>query len=196
MDDGSNWIGFFYELAIELGPRDDVRLERLLVSIWRLAGATGPFVSSDDGPSRPAALNVDGLSQLLHGVVRLPNGSEVVCGAMVLRAEGPDWFPDCFIFYIPEGALERADPRVAGGREDASLEWRRPLDRWLADLALRAYTETPFEFAVIGEEASAFLDKERAVAEEMAAQGKTPPRRHGAFVIPLDGVPHYYESTS
>jgi hypothetical protein len=188
IDDYSNWIGGFYELAIELGPRNDVRLERLLVAIWRLANASGPWVRPDDGPSRLAALDVEGLTQLLHGVVRLPSGSDVVCGAMAFREDGPD----CLIFYVPRGALERADPRVTGGFEEdlASRAWSRPLDRWLADLAIRAYTAAPFQFAAIGWEASAFLD------EESAARREIPPERHGAYVMPLDGVPRYYESTS
>src|SRR5688500_491504 len=134
----------FYELAIQLGPRDDTRLERLLAAIWRLANAAGPFVRPEDGPSRSASLHVEGLSQLLHGVVRLPNGRDVACGAMAIRDDGPD----CFIFYVPEGALERTDRRIAGfmGEENpASLVWRRPLDRWLADLAIRAYAEVPYQ---------------------------------------------------
>jgi hypothetical protein len=188
LDDHTNWIGGFYELAIELGPRDDARLERMLVAIWRLAKATGPFVRPDDGPSRPASLNLESLGQLLHGVVRLPNGSDVVCGAMSIRGDGPD----CLIFYVPVGALERTDPRIAGftGDEDPeSLVWRRPLDRWLADLAIRAYAEAPFQFATIGWEAFAVL------AEE-SARATIPLERHGAFVRPFGGVPHYYESTT
>lgn len=185
IDDYSNWIGSFYELAIQLGPRDDTRLERSLAAIWRLANATGPFVRPDDGPSRSASLTAEGHSQALHGVVRLPSGADIVCGALPIREDGPD----LLIFYVPEGALER----VAGfmpGEDPASLVWRRPLDQWLADLAIRAYPEAHFELAVIGWEASAFLD------EESAASKKSLAARHGAYVIPLDGVPHYFESTN
>jgi hypothetical protein len=189
IDDYSNWIGGFYELAIELGPMDDTRLERLLAAIWRLANATGPYVRPHDGgPSRSASLNVEGLTQLLHGVVRLPNGQEIVCGAMAIREDGPD----CLIFYVPVEALQRTDARVGGfmgGEDPASLVWRRALDRWLADLAIRAYPEAPFLFAAIGHEAFAFL------AEESAAPDKIPAERHGAYVMPLDGVPHYFEAT-
>ena len=190
IDDYSNWMGGSYELAIELGPMDDTRLERLLAEIWRLANATGPFVRPHDGgPSRSASLNVEGLTQLLHGVVRLPNDQEIVCGAMAIREDGPD----CLIFYVPIGALERADARVAGfigGHDPGSLVWRRTIDHWLADLAISAYPEAPFRFAAIGFEAFAFL------AEESAAPDKIPAERHVAYVMPLDGVPHYFESTS
>ena len=60
----------------------------------------------------------------------------------------------------------------------------------LADLAISAYPEAPFRFAAIGFEAFAFL------AEESAAPDKILAGNHGAYVIPLDGVPHYFESTS
>jgi hypothetical protein len=130
---------------------------------------------------------LEDLTELLHGVVRLPSGLDAVCGAQAIREEGgADWF----IFYVPVGALERTDPRIPGfmGEEDpASLVWRRPLDQWLAALAIGAYPEVPFQFAMIGFEAFGWADESAA---------KIPAEPHGAYVLPLDGVAHYYESTS
>src|SRR5258708_2343262 len=103
VDDYSNWIGGWYELAIVVGAADDARLERLLVAIWRLANATGPFVRPEDGsPSRAASLNLADLAQLTHGVARLPDGRDAVCGAAAFRVDGqPDWL----VFYLPLEAL-------------------------------------------------------------------------------------------
>jgi hypothetical protein len=184
-DDYSNWIGGFYELAIVVGSRDDTRLELLLVAVWRFANATGPFVRPEDGsPSRAASLNLAELARSPHGVVRLPSGRDVVCGAVAIREDGGrDWL----IFYIPLEALGRTDRRVSGymGEEDAaSLEWRRPIDDWLANVAIRAYAEVSFQAAAIGFEAGAF-----EVPDEAAAgQGD-------ASVVPLNGIPRYHKAT-
>jgi hypothetical protein len=51
IDDYSNWIGGFYELSINVGPTDDTRLKQLLIAVWRLARATGPFTRPEDGAS-------------------------------------------------------------------------------------------------------------------------------------------------
>jgi len=186
IDDYSNWIGGFYELSIKVGPTSDARLEGLLVTIWRLANATGPFVRHDDGPSRAVSLDLVALSQHLHGVVRLPNGSDVVCGATAIRFDDG---PDVLSFYMPLAALARIEPRVQGfpfGNESgaASLVWRRPIDNWLADLATRAYLEAPFELASIGFEASAF-----------EAPPLPPEVRDFAYVFPLRGIPRHFEAT-
>jgi len=186
IDDFSNWIGGFYELSIKVGPTDDARLERLLITIWRLAGATGPFIRRGEGPSRVAPLDLGALSQHIHAVVRLPSGSNVVCGATAIRfGDGPD----VLSFYVPLAALARIDRRIQGfpfGRESgaASLGWRRPIDNWLAELATRAFAEAPFQLASIGFEASSF-----DAPDELAGD------RDFAYVLPLNGVPRYYEAT-
>ena len=51
IDDSSNWDGGFYELSMKVGPTDDTRLKHLLIAIWRLASATGPFTMPQDGRS-------------------------------------------------------------------------------------------------------------------------------------------------
>ena len=44
LSDQDNWIGGFYELAIEIGPRNRSRMERCLQSLWKHSSANGPFV--------------------------------------------------------------------------------------------------------------------------------------------------------
>ena len=48
--DGENWNGGFYELAIELGPTDDDRLDRALVALWQEAGVEGCYGSRWEDP--------------------------------------------------------------------------------------------------------------------------------------------------
>ena len=186
IDDSSNWDGGFYELSMKVGPTDDTRLKHLLIAIWRLASATGPFTMPQDGRSLVAQLDLAALSQHIHGVVRLPSGSNVVCGATAIRFDDG---PDVLSFYLPQAALARVDQRIRGfpfGDEGGavSLLWRRPIDDWFAELATRAYAEAPFQLASIGFEASSF-----------DAPDELPADRDFAYVLPLNGVPRYYEAT-
>jgi hypothetical protein len=70
-----------------------------------------------------------------------------------------DGEPDWLVFYLPLEALERTDRRINGypaGDEGCASLGRHPIDDWLADIAVRAYAEVPFQAAPIGFEASAF----------------------------------------
>ncbi|MDG4809520.1 hypothetical protein O7634_22460 [Micromonospora sp. WMMD1120] len=150
MSDAENWCGGFYELLLELGATDDLRLDRAVRSLWRAAGVRECRVGPDLVEVAPGAdaLAVDGH---LRGTVTLPSGDRVVCGGYAHRYDSTDSVE----LYLPLGALERIDRRIGGypfndrgGVE--SLAWRAPLDRWLADVAIRVYDEVPFERALIG----------------------------------------------
>lgn len=45
-----NWAGGSYDLAIEVGPRSDARLQRVLTAVWSAAGVQGCSVT---GPVSP-----------------------------------------------------------------------------------------------------------------------------------------------
>jgi len=122
-----SWDGGFYELAILLGFADDGRVHAAARAIWSSLGIDGPTVSHDstgeDSHSLASALKAGHQ----RGIAQLPGGVRVACGLLLIREEdtGRDWLD----FYIPLGALARADSRVGafpvGGQTDRSLEWRR-----------------------------------------------------------------------
>jgi hypothetical protein len=157
VDHPENWYGGFYELAINLGPHDDARLEEALVAVWSSAAVDGCLARTQDPLHRSVPCSLDSLEQHGHlrGVVTCPDGGRVVCGVWVVREDdGDDWLD----FALPLGALER-DPRVGafpfgddGGA--VSREWREPLDSWLGDVGASVYQRVPFGYAAIGFEAS------------------------------------------
>ena len=49
--DAENWSGGFYELALEIGDRDDERLQRALTALWRAAAVTGCYGGRDQEPA-------------------------------------------------------------------------------------------------------------------------------------------------
>ncbi|SNT46749.1 hypothetical protein SAMN05421812_106416 [Asanoa hainanensis] len=190
-----NWHGGFYELALELGDTNDTRLEAALRVLWSAAEVEGCYGNHQIAPSEQERVPCSLMSLLrfghLHGVVRLPNGAPVVCGVVAVREDnGPDWLD----FYLPLGALGRAEPRSeehmvgdpTGG--SASLTWRRPIDDWLADLGARVYDGAGFRLGLIGNEVSGQTD-----AATLA--GDRPTRRRIGYLIPADGQVRYLPAT-
>jgi len=200
IDNEDNWTGGFYELAIEVGPTSDARLEETLTALWRLAGIQGTLAVTSRKPLRhgPAPLNLTSLDSAGHlrGVIDLPVGHRSVCGVVAVREEmaGPaighsDWLA----LYVPLGALARIDARIAGFPFDiesgsASLSWRRSLDEWLAGIGRSVYGEVPFCLALVGFEALGDVH-----ADDLGS-GVPHVRQHG-FLLPQNSRLWYYPAT-
>jgi hypothetical protein len=170
-DDRDNWAGGYYELAVGYMPADEVFLREASRLLEEVAGRES------------------------GGVVRLPSGQRVVCTSGWLVEAGEDGEPDpaaggCITFDLPLGALVRADPRVGAypfGDVEDSMVWRRPLDDWLATVALRLLKRVPFAVALIGCEVSAeLLDVYRA---------ENVPAVRSAGIISPGPPPAYYPAT-
>jgi hypothetical protein len=183
-----NWAGGFYELAIEVGPPDDDRLERALRAVWTAAGVRGCHVRRDVEPADQTSVTC-GLAELeahghLYGVVTLPSGADIVCGVVVIRENhGPDWVD----FYLPVGALGRVDGRVGAfpfgaDGEPTSLLWRRPIDDWLAEVGRLVYEHVDYRMALIGFEAAG-----EASAADLA-EGEAVPSGWAHLVPDADSV--------
>lgn len=191
LNDEENWTGGFYELAFELGPTDDARLERALLALWREASVVGCFAAVNHGPAlhTPVSLTLDSLVARGHlrGVVRLPDEHNIVCGVVAVRFEdGTDWLD----FYLPLGALARTDSRIGGypfgdDSGEPALIWRRPIDDWLAGVGTRVFEEVHFRLGVIGMEASGEM--------EAADVGEgVPDRRQDGLLVPSSRALTYH----
>jgi hypothetical protein len=132
--DPENWTGGFYELSLEIGDRDDDRLQRALTALWGAAAITGCYRRRDREPADQVAapVTVASLQEFghLHGIARTPLGGSVVCGCFSTRFDDAE---DWLTLYLPLGALTRADPRV-GFEVDhttaAELGGEVPGQRW------------------------------------------------------------------
>lgn len=187
LNDEENWNGGYYELSIEMGPTDDGRLERALLALWRETATDGCFVAASYHPAEhaPAPLTLASLEAHGHlrGVVRLPNGRQVVCGVVAVRFENDsDWMH----FYLPLGALARTDPAVGGYpfSDEPSLNWRGPIDDWLAAVASRIYAEVPYRSGVIGMEVG--------VTDAPDPTGGISEHRQNGLLVPTRGSVAYY----
>lgn len=184
--DPENWYGGFYELAIELADDSDEHLQRIVTALWYTADIEGSYRRRpgtrdqfEDTPCTVAALEQNGH---LHATVRLPSGQRIVCGAVAIRgADGTDWLD----FYLPMEALSRAEKRARAfpfvpGGDHSALEWRRPIDDWLADIATRIFETDPFRIALIGHEVSGDTDA-------ASLGGAVPEQRFISYLLPHDG---------
>lgn len=195
LHDDALWLGGAYELAMEVGERDDARLDAALTALWAAAGVTG--CQGVDGVSvgrgAPAAwvdtpCTVASLQRhgRLAGLVTLPRRRSVVCGARAVRqTSGTDWL----VFFIPVGALDLAEPRSAAFpfRGGDSLLWRRPLDRWLAGIGAQVHAQVPLRLALIGPEVAG-LTTARSLG------GQPPAERWAAYLIPSDSGLEYHRA--
>jgi hypothetical protein len=160
IDDPRNWQGGFYGIDIDLGRRDDTRLETALVNLWRAAGATGPFAEGRGGTYGEVDLSLASLHEHAHlrGVVQAPTFGSVVAGMAAIHFDSGD---DLLALHLPIAALYRADARLGGYPFGgfAKPVWRVPLDAWLASIGAQVFAAVRFRGATIGME-SGGLDSE------------------------------------
>ncbi|WP_436791721.1 hypothetical protein [Yinghuangia sp. YIM S10712] len=181
--DDSNWLGGYYELAIEIRPGDDAHLGDVLRGLWSAADVRGCFRHRDREPEAQEAVPCTAASLIefgyLHGRVRLPTGQLVVCVCMAIRGgdEGSDWLDLC----VPAGALDNA--AVVYGN-DRPCFTSAVLDDWFADIGTEAFARAPFLLGVIGWEVSGCAD-----ASSLA--GQLPQARNIGYLVPRGEVLHY-----
>ncbi|MEV0068501.1 MULTISPECIES: hypothetical protein [unclassified Amycolatopsis] len=129
----------------------------------------------------------------MRGVVLLPDGTPIVCGVVAIREDsGIDWLD----FYLPLGALGRADPRVGafpypseGEGALAHLAWRRPIDDWLAEIGRQLYSRVGYSLGLIVHAVSG-----QVYAADLAEE---PPEQRGiGYLIPTHGKLRYWPATS
>lgn len=194
--DDENWHGGFYELAIALGPRHDPRLDAAIGAVWADPRVHGCYVDRHREPQaqEPVACSLSSLDEADHlrGTAQLPSGARVVCGTVIIREEdsGLDWLD----FYLPVGALTRVDDRVGGfpfGDDGgaASLAWRAPIDEWLSAMGKRVFAAAPFEYALIGFEATGESPPSPDATDTPSAE------RSVGYLVPRHGRLEYLPAT-
>jgi hypothetical protein len=138
-------------LAIDLGPVDDTKLENALTAIWAHADLNGCYLHHDREPAeqtRVAPGKEPGLDTCLRGVARLGALAPVTCSTIVVREDGrSDWL----YFGLPLGSLRTALPVGAFPFEDGrDLSWRSSVDGWLCSIAQKLLTAQRFRLGLVG----------------------------------------------
>lgn len=186
--DPENWSGGFYELELEIGVRDDGRLQRALTALWRAAAIVGCYASTEREPADQTTvpLTVTSLREYGHlrGIGHPPLGGPVVCGCYAsVNDDNPDW-PDWLALYLPLGSLARVERRIGGfpfGPDggSGSLRWRAPLNAWLAGVATEVFQDVDFRVGRIG------FEVDHTTAADL--NGVVPEQRWDGYLLPTDG---------
>lgn len=141
--------------------------------MWKLAGIQGCFAGDEPVPVSLASLLQVGS---LHGSLVLPIGKPLVCFVTVwrlgdaetvsgdeltsLKAAASSYAPDWLSLCLPLGDLAKIDSRIGYwphgfiGEQDHSLEWRRPLDEWLASIGIQIYATARYRLGLVGYDAA------------------------------------------
>jgi len=185
------WLGGFYELAMQYGPRADEALNAGLQAIWKRPDLEGCYLLADVEPQHQQRVRPSSATLLseghLHGIATLPNGCQIACGTCMVREDGGD---DWLDFYLPAGALQDAYPVGAYPFEESatSREWREPLENWLAGIGRSVFGEAPFRLGLVGFEVSGL---ERA--EHLSTSG-IPAVRGIGYLVPSAGRLEWYST--
>jgi hypothetical protein len=150
------WYGGFYELALEMGPHSDEKLQAALNALWKHPDLDGCYFDRGREPAdqpRTADFCLETGSHAL-GVATLPNGSRIACGSCLIREDnGPEWLD----FYLPMGSLGTAYPVGAfpfGTEASKPHPWRYDVEDWLAGIGLSIARKASFQLGIIGFEVS------------------------------------------
>ncbi|MBT2447681.1 hypothetical protein J7F03_11455 [Streptomyces sp. ISL-43] len=168
---------------MEVGPRDDERLQRALTAVWAAADVQGCFGDARRAPrdQEPVDLTVESLTRFGHvlGQVRLPTGQVVACGCMAIREDEADTV-DWLDFYLPVGALHDAGVDIDGRRSYRSAV----LDDWLAAIGAEVFRAVDFHAGFIGYETS-------GCGDAASLGGELPSSRGVGYLLPRAGELRY-----
>lgn len=159
MTSRQSWEGSFFELALDLGPRDGSELDRAGEYIWSSAG-----VKRDAKPEIPG---------LETGTIALPRGPAIAC-AVVKTVEETTWVA----LGIPAGELEEHFA-VRYPLHQLRNPWIRPLEQALVRVADAVYPAVKFRLGLIGEEASG-----RWTADDESGAFAASVDERGGFLLP------------
>lgn len=170
-----NWLGSYYELAIEVSTApDDQRLRASVEQLWSCtAVVAGPWldkeVTRDMAIPRLPAVEEMAAS---YGVLRIPELGDVRCVSWVIRevGRGSDWIDLC----VPTSALEPfglAYPLMS----ETPCTLINAIDRALLNIAIAIFAVAPFELALIGEEVSGMWSSATVTRHDVM---------HGGFLLP------------
>lgn len=182
------WAGGEYELAIELGPRDDARLEAAIRAMWEHPALSGCFDRHDREPADQERVPPS-LAEMEHGrgtlgVLSLPGGgAKVACATLIGRSEEStiDWVG----LLIPIGSLSLVREVGPFPSDDGTpiRPWREPLDQLLVEIARRIYEVTPFRLALIDHD----ILRETS-ADKIIASGSIPSERWTGYLFEEETV--------
>ncbi len=189
---GEAWLGGFYEVAFEICPRSDERLQAALAAVWAHPDIDGCYLDRNREPADQPRVSPEGLGSGTHllGIARLLSGAPCACGTCLIREDdGSDWL----VFYLPMGSLVTCYPEAGGfpfpSDKDWPGPWRTDVEDWLANVGRWVARSASFDLGLIGFEVSG-----DAYAAQIDGQG-VPATRYIGYLWPSGRAVAYYPRT-
>ncbi|WP_181833283.1 hypothetical protein [Bacillus taeanensis] len=160
-----NWVGGFYELSIEYRPFDDEkRLNEALNALCKSSFFNGIWEEKKYYKKHSISLPIDiegeSVNQF-YGTLFLSEDNELPCVISVVRVSGEsDWLD----IAIPQATFEKKYPYKYPLTKELN-PWLNKVDEMYTQLAEIIFSNSPFDFAMIGEEISGYTNQEEITVE-------------------------------
>jgi hypothetical protein len=180
------WSGGDFELSIQLGPHDNVKLGRALTALWSHPTLVGCYLENTKDPTqqRRVSPETQPLVSQLFGTATAPNGCTVVCASLPMRYEtGTDYL----YFSVPLGSMGRAYEMGGYPFSDClDSEWPTVVSEWYRDIGEAVYDAAGFQLAVIGHEV------DPGVSLAQIERNGVPDERWDGYLYPEDQLLCWY----
>lgn len=191
--DQENWYGGYYEAAMVLGPSTapdaDDKLRKAIAALWSHPSLTATAIDNKEnwewrGRALDALAPLDDL-QRIYGALRHETLGVLPFTSCVVREEsGDDWLYAC----APLGGIAESGGYPFGDADEiaVSRNWREPLERALADIALKVAGDVGFQIAAIGFEIAGIINADNASSHAKRYVGYIAKHDGGFQYLPTD----------
>ena len=197
------WRGGDYELAVELGERNDARLQSAYEAVFAYKDWIGPLNRQGNSiiPDWSCWHSDPYFWPGFTGVAVLADGRKLPASVGCVREgqdtpeekQGTDWLKVGF----PMGGINAVYP-TAGGypfapadrAKSPSKEWQITIEDYLAQLGIWIYSHVAYRLAVV-----AFEDMGQTRLASVVQNGGVPQDRWRGYLLPSGDQVRYYPST-
>lgn len=159
------WCNGFYELSMEYHPSgNNKRLEGALSALCKCELFSGLWEEKKDlyQDTLTLPITIKDVNQM-YGVLSLSSGEEFPCMVSVIRVEGEsDWLD----IAIPQAFFEKYYPYQYPLTRRLN-PWLEKVDETYTKLAEFIFGESPFDFAMIGEEISGYTNLQELTGDTL-----------------------------
>lgn len=158
------WFGGYYELSLEYHPvGNDERLNKAMNALCTCGFINGLWREKKDFYKKTMTLPVTIEDSAFYGTISVSEQSELPCMISIIRVNGEsDWID----IGIPLASFEKKYPFRYPLTKELN-PWLQTINERYTELGEIIFGDSPFDFAMIGEEISGYTNQEELSVEIM-----------------------------
>ncbi|ULH18351.1 hypothetical protein MF271_23115 (plasmid) [Deinococcus sp. KNUC1210] len=190
-----SWLGEYFELALDLGPKDDDKLRAAWNTLWSSERLNGIYLHHQAEPEdqeKEAAESfvLDNHSAHVYAVAKVSSDISVPAHVIIVREEaGNDWLYVSFPSEIIGEIFKWPPDSYPIGDLAEHLRWMCQIESWFTDLAQEIFASVKFEMGLIGFEIAGW-----PTAESIRRDG-VPEKRQIGYLFPENERLIYFPRT-